>query len=192
MATCDIDYTVLSIDPGTSNLAACVFLVSKNGDIGILSTLIDAVGRNAQNCHRFATAAYEALETESQKLNIPENMRFACIESQQVGPQRDETHVRDNTYVEACVTTRLVSLMDTKKILVLSPSAVKRSLCLCTSGYATNKLASLMHANDNCVGFAELGNKSTHHYADCFCMVHYLSKIGAVCASERFSVAANS
>lgn len=190
MAKPNTSCVVLGIDPGTVNLAACVFLVSpEDGSIRFLSGMVHAVGRNAANCHEFANAAFEMLEIEGELAEVPAHQRYACIEAQQVGRQLNESHVRNNTYVEASVTTRLVALMDTKKILVFTPSAVKRSLGLCTSGYHSNKMAAMLHAQKKCIGFSELGNAASDHYADCFCLVDYALKLGFAFAETKYSVA---
>jgi hypothetical protein len=182
-------YVVLCVDPGTVNLAAGIFVVFAPGRIKLEGSITKRVGRNAKNCHEFADAAFDNMEEVATRYMIPCYNRFACIEAQQLGKQLDDTHVRNNTYVEACVTTRLVAKMDTRRIFVVTPSVVKRSLKLCTGNYSANKDMALGYAKNRCVDFAATGS---HHVADCYCMAEYTDKLGLACMMARNSVAATS
>jgi hypothetical protein len=182
-------YVMLCVDPGTVNLAAGIFVVLSPDRIKLEGSLTKRVGRNAKNCHEFTDAAFEMMEAVAMRYMIPCYNRYACMESQQCGKQVDDTHVRNNTYVEACVTTRLVAKMDTRRIFVVTPSVVKRSLRLCTGNYGANKDMALVYAKNRCTDFASTGS---HHVADCYCIAEYTNKQGLAYMMAKNSVAATS
>lgn len=149
---------VLSIDPGTTHLAACIFEIDRaKGTITLLWSELFNVGHQ----HRVLAEVCKVMHGVSQKLHT----NTALVEYQ--APMGAAHTCRWNAFIEGGLTCCLSALG--MHVEVLHPSAVKRKLGLATGNYRNNKLLAFQHAKE------KGQNINSHHEADCFILAEWWS-----------------
>lgn len=154
---------ILCIDPGTTNLVACIFELdddntSSSSSIKKIWSSMFAVGHEPKKIGE----ASKIMINICMKLGVTQ----AVIEYQ--APIGHKSACRWNAYVEGGVAACLE--MNGFTVETLMPSTIKRKLNLATGSYGTNKRMAFLHSKKLCETI------SSHHEADCFILAEWFWK----------------
>jgi hypothetical protein len=149
--------TILSIDPGTTNLAAAIFQGDRPEALGMLWHETFSPGTDIFNLEAVAKCISGIAKVYG--------VDRIVIEDQPAIPGQNQGVFRDNCFVEAYLTGNLMARLH--QVVLVRPCDVKRRLHLCTGANNTNKIAALQYAKHY------IPRIETDHLADCFLMAKY-------------------